>query len=94
MYDLHYQWTGEECQDGDAGLPAECAFPKRGVRIVQGRWQDKNDYQCVRDPSATEHAGKKIAFACCEANTCTRMDEDGQCLAGDLRRPSNFAPKD
>ena len=43
-----------------------------------------------------EHDGKKIAFACCEAkaNTCSRMDEDGQCLAGDLRRPSNFAPKD
>ena len=25
MYDLHYQWTGEECQAGDVGLPAECA---------------------------------------------------------------------
>ena len=25
MYDLHYQWTGEECQAGDEGLPAECA---------------------------------------------------------------------
>ena len=25
MYDLHYQWTGEECQAGDAGLPAACA---------------------------------------------------------------------
>ena len=24
MYDLHYQWTGEECQAGDAGLPAAC----------------------------------------------------------------------
>ena len=24
-YDLHYQWTGEECQAGDAGLPAACA---------------------------------------------------------------------
>jgi len=23
-YDLHYQWTGEECQAGDAGLPAAC----------------------------------------------------------------------
>jgi len=21
----HYQWTGEACQAGDAGLPAECA---------------------------------------------------------------------
>ena len=25
MYDFHYQWTGEECQAGDAGLPAACA---------------------------------------------------------------------
>ena len=24
-YNYHYQWTGEECQAGDAGLPAECA---------------------------------------------------------------------
>ena len=24
-YDHHYQWTGEECQAGDAGLPAACA---------------------------------------------------------------------
>ena len=24
LYDLHYQWTGEECQAGDAGLPAAC----------------------------------------------------------------------
>ena len=24
MYDLHYQWTGEACQAGDAGLPAAC----------------------------------------------------------------------
>ena len=24
-YDNHYQWTGEACQAGDAGLPAECA---------------------------------------------------------------------
>ena len=23
-YDFHYQWTGEECQAGDAGLPAAC----------------------------------------------------------------------
>ena len=23
-YDNHYQWTGEECQAGDAGLPAAC----------------------------------------------------------------------
>ena len=25
LYDLHYQWTGDECQAGDAGLPAACA---------------------------------------------------------------------
>ena len=24
-YDLHYQWTGDECQVGDEGLPAKCA---------------------------------------------------------------------
>ena len=23
-YNYHYQWTGEECQAGDAGLPAAC----------------------------------------------------------------------
>ena len=44
--------------------------------------------------AACEHAGKKIAFSCCENNRCSRMDEDGQCLAGDLRSLSNFAPKD
>ena len=46
--------------------------------------------ECVTDPKKMEHAGKKIAFACCEANTCTRMDEDGQCYAG----PRVVAPKD
>ena len=35
LYDLHYQWTGEECQTGDAGMRAE--FPTCGVRIVQTR---------------------------------------------------------
>ena len=25
IYDSHYQWTGEECQAGDEGLPAACA---------------------------------------------------------------------
>ena len=44
----------------------------------------------MTDPKKMEHAGKKIAFACCEANTCTRMDEDGQCYAG----PRAVAPKD
>ena len=24
-YNYHYQWTGEECQAGDEGLPAACA---------------------------------------------------------------------
>ena len=24
-YNNHYQWTGQECQAGDAGLPAACA---------------------------------------------------------------------
>ena len=24
LYDREYQWTGEECQAGDAGLPAAC----------------------------------------------------------------------
>ena len=24
-YDLHYQWTGEECQAGNEGVPAACA---------------------------------------------------------------------
>ena len=50
--------------------------------------------QCVTDPKKTKHAGKKIAFACCEANTCARKDPSGQCYAGDLKSPSNFAPKD
>ena len=64
------------------------------MRITRGRYQDPNDFQCVTDPKKMEHAGKKIAFACCEANTCSRRDEDGQCLAGDLRNYRNFAPKD
>ena len=24
-YNNHYQWTGQECQAGDEGLPAACA---------------------------------------------------------------------
>ena len=46
IYNSHYQWTGEECQAGDTGLPAECApdpptpaptkeFPTCGV----DRWE-------------------------------------------------------
>ena len=50
------------------------------------------------DPSATEHAGKKIAFAWCDADmrysTCTRADADGECYAGHLKSLSDFAPKD
>ena len=65
-------------------------FPTCGVRINLG---DGKGFACEDDSSATEHAGKKIAFACCEANTCSRKDADGQCLAGDLWG-SNFAPKD
>ena len=64
------------------------------MRIVRGRWQDPNDFQCVTDPAATTHGSRKIAFACCDANTCSRKNKNGQCLAGDLRRLSNFAPKD
>ena len=48
----------------------------------------------MADPSATEENGLKIAFACCEADTCTRKDPSGKCLAGDLRSLSKFAPKD
>jgi len=74
-YDRHYQWTGEECQAGDEGLPAECGpddsslakptptpapttkpFPTCGVRITRGRWQDKNNFQCVTDPMAFFYA--------------------------------------
>ena len=103
-YNNHYQWTGEECRAGDAGLPAECApapptpaptkqFPTCGVRIRPGD-RARGKVQCVTDPKKTKHAGKKIAFACCEANTCARKDPSGQCYAGDLKSPSNFAPKD
>ena len=49
----------------------------------------------MTDPKKTVHDdGKKIAFACCEANKCSRKDADSQCLAGDLRSLSKFAPKD
>ena len=55
-------------------------------------------FHCEADPSATEHDGKKIAFACCDADmgysTCTRADADGECYAGNLRSLSDFAPKD
>ena len=91
------------------GLPAACAppaptpaptkqFPTCGVRITRGRGQDPNNFQCVTDPKKMEHAGKKIAFACCDADmrysTCTRADADGECYAGHLKSLSNFAPKD
>ena len=64
------------------------------MRINRGRYQDPNNYQCVTDPKKTVYDdGKKIAFACCTANTCARK-KSGQCYAGDLRKVSNFAPKD
>ena len=84
------RWTTKWCP-APAG---DSEFPACGVRIVRGRWQDKNNYQCVTDPAATAHGSRKIAFACCDANTCSRRNKNGQCLAGDLRRLSNFAPKD
>ena len=84
------RWTTKWCP-APAG---DSEFPACGVRIVRGRWQDKNNYQCVTDPAATAHGSRKIAFACCDANTCSRKNKNGQCLAGDLRRLSNFAPKD
>ena len=83
----HARWTTKWCP-----APSPDSFPVCGVRIVRGRYQDPNKIQCVTDPAATTHAGKKIAFACCEANTCTRK-KSGQCYAGDLRRLSSFAPK-
>jgi len=67
-------------------------FPTCGVRIRRGD-RSRGDFHCETDHAATEHAGKKIAFACCEANTCTRKDPSDQCYAGDLRSLSNFAPK-
>ena len=47
------------------------------------------------DPSATTEplSGKKIVFACCVLGTCTRTDPSGNCYAGDLSNPANFAPK-
>ena len=69
-------------------------FPTCGVRIVRGRGQPSK-IQCVTDPKKTVHDdGKKIAFACCGADTCSRKDADGKCHAGDLRSLSKFAPKD
>ena len=48
--------------------------------------------------SATEHAGKKIAFACCDADmrysTCTRADADGEVLRGEPEVAIDFATKD
>ena len=83
-------WTTKWCP-APAG---DSEFPACGVRIVRGRHQDPNKIQCVTDPAATAHGSRKIAFACCDANTCSRRNKNGQCLAGDLRKISNFAPKD
>ena len=70
-------------------------FPTCGVRINLGNGAG---FHCEADPSATEHDGKKIAFACCDADmrysTCTRADADGECYAGHLKSLSDFAPKD
>ena len=55
---------------------------------------ERGGFYCEDDPSATTHAGRKIAFACCEANTCTRMHANGQCYAGFINPVSNFVPKD
>ena len=70
-------------------------FPTCGVRISLGNGAG---FHCEADPSATEHAGKKIVFACCDADmgysTCTRADADGECYAGNLKSLSDFAPKD
>ena len=74
------RWTTKWCP-APAG---DSEFPACGVRIVRGRWQDPNDFQCVTDPAATTHGSRKIAFACCDANTCSRKNKNGQCLAGDL----------
>jgi len=69
-------------------------FPTCGVRISLGNGAG---FHCEADPAATEHAGKKIAFACCDADmgysTCTRADADGECYAGFLNSVSHFAPK-
>ena len=66
-------------------------FPVCGVRIYN---PNLSGTYCETDPSATEHDGKKIAFACCGADTCTRKDEDGECYAGHLSDLANYAPKD
>ena len=77
--DAHRRWATKWCP-----APSPDSFPACGVRIVRGRHQDPNKIQCVTDPAATAHGSKKIAFACCDdANRCSRMDEDGQCYAGD-----------
>ena len=65
-------------------------FPVCGVRIYN---PNLSGIYCETDPSATEHGGKKIAFACCGADTCSRKDEDGECYAGHLSDLANFAPK-
>ena len=74
--------------------PTTKQFPTCGVRISLGNGAG---FHCEDDPSATEHAGKKIVFACCDADmrysTCTRADADGECYAGFLNPVSNFAPK-
>lgn len=62
------------------------------MRVNRGRGQDPNNYQCVTDPWATTHLGKKIVFACCGVDTCSRTDPSGQCYAGNLKF-NDFDPK-
>ena len=74
QYDHHYQWTGEECQAGDTGLPAACApagrLVVRGINGVAPYCETDLD-TLVRD----DGSGMGIAFACCNedgSSGCTR----------------------
>ena len=97
-YNGHYQWTGQECQAGDAGLPVACAeFPKCGVRVVRGI-KDVAPY-CETDPDALvrdDGSEMGIAFACCNddgsgSSGCTRT-VSGSCNAGHWNQPVTWAP--
>ena len=96
-YNRHYQWTGQECQAGDEGLPAACAeFPKCGVRVVRGI-QGVAPY-CETDPDALvrDNDVLGIAFACCNddgtgSSGCDRT-VSGSCNAGPWNKPVNWAP--
>ena len=94
-YNRHYQWTGQECQAGDEGLPVACEFPECGVRVVRGI-KGVAPY-CEKDPDALvrdDGSGMGIAFACCDADGssgCTRT-VSGSCNAGHWNQPVNWAP--